>query len=51
MTYFWNIFTSENSTLNTNLKNKMIEAFASLLGKTYYDRQVEKIIILSLKGI
>ncbi len=36
--YFWSLITSEKNEISSELKYKMIEAFASLLGDIYYSK-------------
>jgi hypothetical protein len=48
--YLWNFITKESN--NTSpLITKAVEAFAVLLNNLYYAKEVERFVILSIKGI
>lgn len=51
LTFYWNLITSEAAGLPYQLKIKVVEAFAAIIGDLYYSKEVEKYMSLAIKGI
>ena len=51
MTFYWNLITRESAAVPSQLKLKVVEAFAAIIGDLYYSKEVEKYMSLAIKGI
>ena len=51
LTFYWKLINSEGPGLSFQLKMKVVEAFAAIIGDLYYSKEIEKYMALSIKGI
>jgi hypothetical protein len=51
LVFYWNLLASDSAPLSPQLKGKIIEAFAAIIGDIFYSKEVEKYMSLSIKGI